>query len=318
MEFLCKKTFELTSEELTQIASLFNRVFGNDPTPEGLKKGYEATPLGYSYHSIMTDGGNIVGFSAYVPAYYICNGKKYVFAYSGGYMTDKAYRDFFNFHDMVINARKFMKAEGVALNFGYPNDKAFPVMIKGKLSKFVGKMHTYCLPYRVGGVKRNLTWLNWATKAFCRLWVEGCSLIASSRDYEFAIHKDEDSFNQTRYNQSEGDYGYAQLKKGYAYYKIKEYEGVRTAFIIDVSPKSPRNFVDSIKCLLKNHSNDFDLILYPGELPFKVTGMFCLPRKLEPKNFNMTATILDKQILDEKLVYDIKNWDTNLSNYDLI
>ena len=33
---------------------------------------------------------------------------------------------------------------------------------------------------------------------------------------------------------------------------------------------------------------------------------------------NMTGNILDKTVLDEKVIYDIKNWDTNLSNYDLI
>ena len=99
---------------------------------------------------------------------------------------------------------------------------------------------------------------------------------------------------------------------------MKEHEGVRTAFIVDVSPKSPRNFVDAVKYLLKHHSKEFDLVLYPGELPFGVTGMIKLPRKVEPKNFNMTANILDKEAVDESVIYDIRNWDTNLSNYDLI
>jgi len=76
--------------------------------------------------------------------------------------------------------------------------------------------------------------------------------------------------------------------------------------------------VNAVRYLLKHHSKEFDLVLYPGELPFRVTGMIRLPRKMEPKNFNMTANILDKQLIDESVVYNIQNWDTNLSNYDLI
>lgn len=318
MEFFCKKTFELTTTELEQIADLFNRVFENDASPDVLLSHYKGNPIGYSFHSMMKDEGRIVGFSAYVPAYYIYEGKRYVFAYSGGYMTDKAYRDFFNFRDIVKNAQAFMKKEGVVLNFGYPNDNAYPVMIKGKLSRYVGKMHTYCLPYRIGGIKARLSWLNWLSKLCSKLFVTISALFASCKEYKFVIHKEDKSFNEYRYKQNGGEYCCSKLKHGEFYYKITEHEGVRTAFILDVLPKSSKNFVDSVRYLLKHHSKEFDLVLYPGELPFEITGMVKLPRKVEPKNFNMTANILDKNAVDEKVIYDIKNWDTNLSNYDLI
>ena len=318
MDFICKKTYELTEREFEQVTSLFNRVFIKDATPAFMKSQYVNNPLGYSYHSMMLDEGQIVGFSSYVPAYYICDGKKLVFAYAGDYMTDKPYRDFFNFRDIIKNAHKFMKENGVALNFGYPNDKAYPVMTKGKLTKVIGKMHTYCLPYRIGGLKKGLGSLNWLSMIGCRIWAACSGLFASKKNYEFLIHKEEESFNETRYKRFDGNYGFAQLKNGTFHYKVKEHEGVRTAFIVDVSPKSPRNFVDAVKYLLKHHSKEFDLVLYPGELPFGVTGMIKLPRKVEPKNFNMTANILDKEAVDESVIYDIRNWDTNLSNYDLI
>lgn len=102
------------------------------------------------------------------------------------------------------------------------------------------------------------------------------------------------------------------------YYRIKEHEGIKTAFILDLPEKSSRSFVNAVRYLLKYHSKEFDIILYVGELPFKVTGLIRVPRRLEPKNFNMTGNILDKNVLDPLLIYDLRNWDTNLSNYDLV
>lgn len=318
MEFLCKITNELTQEELSQVTSLYNRVFITDHTIAEMIGRYVNNPLGYAYHSMMKDNNQIVGFSAYIPAYYIYSGKRVLFAYAGDYMTDKPYRDFFNFRDIIKNAHTFMKENGVALNFGYPNDKAFPVMTKGKLTKVIGKMHIYCLPYRIGGIKSNLLFLNWLSVLGCRLYVLCCSLFAEKKNRVFLIHKEEQTYNLTRYKYFDGNYGYCKLKHGDFYYKIQDHEGVRTVFIIDVSPKSPRNYVDAIRYLIKNHSKVFDLILYPGELPFSVTGMVKLPRRVEPKNFNFTANILDKEAVDPKVIYNINNWDTNLSNYDLI
>lgn len=318
MEFICKTTKNLTEEDLSQITALYNRVFNTDHSIEEMVGRYINNPLGFAYHSMLIDEGQIVGFSAYIPSYYIYNGKKVVFVYAGDYMTDKPYRDFFNFRDIIKNAHAFMKDNGVALNFGYPNDKAFPVMTKGKLTKVIGKMHTYCLPYRIGSMKPVLSWLNWLSMFGSRLFVFGCSLIANKKAAEFIIHKDEPTYNPYRYKYFDGNYGYAKLKHGDFHYKIQEHESIKTAFIIDVSPKSSRNFVNAVQHLLKHHSKEFDLVLYPGELPFRVTGMVRLPRKMEPKNFNMTANILDKQLIDESIVYNIQNWDTNLSNYDLI
>lgn len=318
MEYLCKKTNELTAEELRQITALFNKIFEKDVTTDFMLSQYVNNPFGYAYHSIATEDGQVVGLSSYVPAWFWCQGRKVVFVCGGDTMIDKPFRDGITFYTVIKNAHKYLRENGVAMNYGYPNDKSCPVLLKAKLTKGIGKMHTYCLPYRIGGLKKGLSWLNWLSMAGCRLWVWCSSLFASKKEATFAIHKDEESYNPTRYQRFGGEYGFAKLKNGECHYKVKEHEGVRTAFILEVSPKSPRNYVDSVRYLLKHHSKEFDLVLYPGELPFAVTGMIRLPRKVEPKNFNMTGNILDKNVLDEKVIYDIRNWDTNLSNYDLI
>lgn len=316
--YYCKNTKELTQKELNQMADLFSRVWERDIEVDFLISQYTNNPFGFSYHSLAKDDDIIIGFSSYVPAWFVYGEQKYVFVCGLDTMIDKRHRDGFVFYDVIKNAHSYMKEKGVVMNYGYPNDNSCPVLLKTKLTKQIGKMHTYCLPYRIGGLKKGLKLANCLSMLGSCLWVMLCSVFASKEVHFFYIHKDEESYNLSRYKRYGGDYGYAQLKNGEFHYRIKEHEGVRTAFILDVSPKSSRNYVDAVKFLIKNNSKVFDLVLYPGELPFGVTGMIKLPRKIEPKNFNMTGNILDKKKLDEKYIYDIRNWDTNLSNYDLI
>ena len=96
MEFIFKKTTELTDAELDMISVLFERVFKKPRPVEILRNQYLPNPLGYSYHSMIVEKGEIVGLNSYVPAYYSVNGRKMLFANSTDSMVDKPYRDFFN------------------------------------------------------------------------------------------------------------------------------------------------------------------------------------------------------------------------------
>ncbi len=316
-DFLFKKTCELTAAEVIQITGLFNRVFGKHRSEEEMLRQYTNNPLGYSYHAIIVDKGTIVGMNVYVPVYYLVNGVKMLFGNSIDSMVDKPYRDFFNYNDMVLTAYSGMKKEGVKFVYGYPNDNAYPVVIKSKLMKDIGKMHTYCLPLHIGGIKKSLSFLNPLSELFCRGFVWMSGLLASSKKDNCLITKDADSYNASRYKRGDGSYEIETTGGITVYYKIKEHEGVRTAFLIDLSEKSPKAFNEAVKLILRKHHTDFDLLLYPGYLRFSNTSMLKIPRRFEPKNFNLTGKALDKKAFDNS-VWDICNWDTNLSNYDLI
>ena len=318
MEVIVRKSSELSSDDFKQIAGLFETVFGKPRSVELLHRQYERNPFGYAWMSMLIDDGRIVGLNSYVPSYYNVNGKRKIFANSIDSMVEKPYRDFFNFNDMIRSAYKAMAANGVDFVYGYPNDNSFPVLTKGKLMSPIGKMYTYCLPYRIGGIKPSLGALNFLSKPFVSVYSAVSSLFASPESHKCLVEKDSELYNRTRYLRGDGRYGHADLGDGYLHYKITNHEGVRTAFIIDIDRKSPRNFNRAVRYLLKNHSKEFDLILYPGWLPFKNTGMIKLPRKLEPKNFNLTGKMLAKKGELPEEIWNIENWDTNLSNYDLI
>lgn len=314
LSFKLKKTIELSQEEVSALVEMFKIVMGHDRTEKVFYNQFLNTPFGYSYHVLMYDDGLLIGSHTDIPSYFIVDGVKTLFVTGCDTMIMKKHRDIFNYMDMLAFNRKEMKKIGAAIDYGYPNDLNFTILTKGKLTTVIGHMYTYCLPFRIGGIKHGLRCFNWLSQCFCYCWLSLSSLFASKRVFHFRIEKDLPSFNPCRYKRYDGDYS---IQEGFVY-KIMEYEGVRTAFLIDVFEKSPYNFCKAVKYIFKNDRKNFDILLYPGYLPFSVTGMVRIPHKFEPKHFHMTAKILDNTSIDKELIFDINNWDTNLSNYDLI
>lgn len=317
MEFVVKKTFELSASEKERINGLFNEVFEKQRTIRVFENQFVNNVLGHSYHSMMIDRGEIVGCDTFVPSYYNLDGKKHLFANSVDTMVGKHYRDLFNFMDMVNAAYGFMKNDGVEVVYGFPNDNSYEVNRQTKLLVDIGKMYTYCLPYRVGGIKKGLGLLNPLSKLYVHCRMGMYSLIADKKPFKFAIKKD-DSYNQTRYKRMDGDYKIKTYKGVWFAFKIMTFDNVRTAFLIDVEEKSEYNFNVAVRYIIKNYAADFDILLYIGCLPSNKTGLVRLPMKLAPKNFNFMAKVLNPATIPSGRLFQIGQWDVNLSNYDLL
>lgn len=317
MEFTCKKTPELSGNEWRQISALFESVFGKERSVDAFIRQYANNVLGYSYHSMIVDENAVVGLNSYIPSIYEYKGTKWLFANSVDSMVSKPYRDFFNYRDMVETAREYMRGEGVAFEYGYPNDNACPVVLRSKLGKEIGQMRVWCLPYRIGGLKAGLKFLNPFSRLFSRFFVWLCGCFASAKESRFLICKELESYNKTRYSRADGRYEIVgDAREGFVY-KVMPFEGVRAAFLIDVYPKSPEMFHRAVEYMLGNDGKRFDVILYVGWLPFGNTSLIRIPVRLEPKKFHFTGKALDPA-LEAGELFSIKNWDTNLSNYDLI
>lgn len=318
MEFFVKKTHDLSDLEKKQLNALFIEVFEKARKQETMFNQYTNNPLGFSYHSLFVADGVIRGAATYVPSHFNYCGRTITVATGIDVMIAQEHRNFYEFRKIIKNVFKALKDDGVAMIYGFPNDNSHPVYKTAGLMSDIGMLHIYCLPYRIGGIKRRLKLFNWLSMAVCRARVLRARLFSSKEVAKFLIEKSAD-YNDTRYKRLDGEYSQAALNENCTlYYKITLHDGVRTAFIIDLSEKSPRHFAEACHLLLSKESGNFDLILYPGYLPFGCNGLFKLPRKMEPKNFHFAAQILDNESVDPAVVFDINNWDTNLSLYDLI
>jgi hypothetical protein len=318
MDFVVKKTTELTETEKFGILSLFNSIFKKERTLEHFHNQFLYNPLGYSFHSMIVDEGQIVGCNSYIPAYYSVNNELVLLAVSTDTMVAKAYRDYFCFYDMIIAAYVYMKEVAIVFVYGFPNDNSYFLYTKSKLMKDIGSLDTYCLPYRIGGIKRQLKMFNWLSIVFVRSYVFFASLFSSGKQYRFPIEKEAASYNATRYKRLDGNYHVVDYRGSGFAYKIMEYEGVKSAFLIDVFEKSPRNFCRAVQYIIKNHRQEFDILLYVGFLPFGLHGMIRLPRKISPKNFHFVGKILRDDKMEPDFVFNLNHWDVNLSNYDLL
>lgn len=317
ISFEVKKTSELTAEEKSQVISLFNEIFEKNRDEQEFDNQFLQNVKGESIHALMKADGVVVGHDAGIPCYYVINGKIVPAMCNVDTMIHPKHRGIENYYDLMTAAFNKYKEEGYEIVYGFPNDNAFPLVTGIKIMKMVGNLDTYCLPFRVGGVKKGLGFLNWASILFCQCWVNLSCLFASSKVYSFLIEKDTESYNATRYKRMDGNYSIVHLPNLDFVYKVEDYEGIRAAFLIDVTQKSAKNFCKAAKNIWKHEKKNCDVVMYVGVLPFKNTGFIKIPRKFEPKKFNFTA-VQNSKTLSKQEFYDIKSWDVNLSNYDLI
>ena len=178
-------------------------------------------------------------------------------------------------------------------------------------------MYIYMLPYRVGGLKPALKYLNWLSEAFAwgYVWITG--LFACKKAAQYRIEKDAESFNATRYKRMDGDYQIVKSDDLEFFYKCMPFRGVRAAFLIDVTGKSAKNFNRAVRYILKHNRNEFDVILYVGSLSISNFGLIKVPEKYAPKHFHFIMKIFDKNYNND-IITDIRNWDVNLATYDVI
>ncbi len=319
MEFVVKKTTELDTIEKASLLDCFIDVFEHERTLEELCNQYINTPMGYCIHSLCIDDGRVVAALTAFPSYYYVASVKYKAFITGDNMVRKEYRDGAVFLDVSLGLFSYMKKDGYAFSFGFPNENAYAVNKRGRLAVEIGRLDTYILPYRIGGIKRGFGLFNPFSKMFCELWLLFSGLNLNEHKCIPIVHKDDNTYNLVRYKRMDGKYNYVNQEGLEFYYKIKDHDGVRTAFLIDVVGKSEKTIHEAVKYILRNKKKEFDLLMYVGHLPdtIKNIGLIRVPRRYEPKHFYMMGKLYDKNI-DANILLDINNWDVNLSDYDLI
>jgi hypothetical protein len=317
MDVICKRTTEITDDEIIVIYRLFNEVFEQKRDPATFREEYSNTVLGYSYHSMLYHEGELVGFHSCLPFYYMDNDRRFLAGLGIDSMVKKEHRDFFGFRDMIVACQNRMHEEGCVIRIGFPNDNSYPILIKGFKYKDIGKMTTYFLPLRVGGVKPSLRFLNPLSRLGAWCVIQLSNLSQNGKEYSFRYAKERESFDKIRYKWFNGEYKTIEVDNVKARYKVKVQEGARTAFLLDVHPMSKKMFDKVVREIYKREARHIDLMMYVGHLPFKPMSLITMPHKYEPKHFNFTCKVLEKGYFDDSL-YDINNWDVNLSNYDLL
>jgi hypothetical protein len=100
-------------------------------------------------------------------------------------------------------------------------------------------------------------------------------------------------------------------------YKIyTEKKEVRTLHLLDVWPMSPAAIDEAVREAFKQYHSSVDMIMYVGRFPFRPRRLIKVPQWLEPQKIRLTGKILVEGAISDS-VFDINNWNVNVSNFDV-
>lgn len=328
MEFLFKRTDELSDKEVRELCGLFSSIFAPDRSPEGFRSQFLKTPLNYSYHGLMRDDGRIVGAYSSVPYRYIFDGRELLFALSVDTMVAEEHRgSLWNLVRMANLVYEAARKDGVAFAFCFPNESIHLVRKKVLKWRDIGMLSYYALPLSTAVACRALRFadplLKLGAAGLTRLaaaepgaatGAQGRFLVEKKTDQAFIDYRY--SFYH-RYSEQSGGYVKIDTRRGHFVYRRETIEGLETAFIIDVYPLTRRHLDYAARRVFEAEKSRVGAILYLGHLPFRPSSLLRVPRRLEPKPLYMMGRELIEGVVDER-IYDIGNWCVNLSNYEAV
>ena len=311
-----KITNELSTTEREQFLELFSRVFGKEISSREFDRKYMHTPLSYSYHGLMFSEEQLVGTYNIIPYCYDCFGARMLFGLSTDMMVAEEHRSGpFNIVKMVHLVYEALKRDNVGFVFGFPNKNAYQFTRHVLKWSDIGELDFYGLPINIAALRPELSWANSITR-FCAGSFARLLRVQRQVRTNFNIQKvNGGDFEEHRYDDQ---YEVIDLRGGgKCLYRIyTEDGGIRTLYIIDVVPLSSKGFFEAMREVHAIADKYADLILYVGKLPFHPAGLIRIPRSKQPRRVMMCGKVLDSQSVDERVLH-IKNWNVNISNFDV-
>lgn len=317
IEIIVKHTTELTDDEKAQICGLFRNVFHKERSVEEFLTEYLNTFCGFSYHALAVDNEKIVGHNAYIPFLYKNCESSIKVVLSTDAMIDSEYRGKGLYKKLLNACGDAARNDGFHLRIGFPNDNSFPIQSKYFKMRRIGGLSTYMMPVNIGAVRKWLYPLSLLTVPFSFLFylLSFCSI--SKNEYVAKFRKDRENNDRFRYKWFGGDYQQVFLDDFKFVYKNADFKGVPATFLMDVNPMTKYNFDCACRYIYTHEFCSLSMIIYVGHLSFTPMSLIKVPHCIEPKHFNFMGKIYDSSVVDAD-VFDIDNWEVNLSNYDLL
>ncbi len=315
-KFELKTTDQLSDDEKQQLIRLFEHVFDRKKPLDRFNQQFLQTPLGFSFHSLEYVDGRIVGADTIVPYRYKFFGRDVLFGITVDTMIHPEHRkDPFALKTMADALRDDMPNHGVVFAITFPNENALEYRRRILKWTDIGELDYYALPIRLGKVVGKSRCVDWLFKP-----VAAC--IANRRRVDktpcvFHIEKVNDqAFRDHRYGL--GYHTVDCIDDSQAVYTFfTEDNDVEVAYILDVHPLNARTFRDAVKRIYQQVKGSADMILYVGHLPFRPRNMIKVPESRKPKHICMLGKVFDETADIDDRVFQLANWNVNISNFDV-
>lgn len=314
---ITKFTTELGESEIDDILLVFKEIFHKERTPADFSNEYLNTARGYSYHALAIDDGHIVGHNAYIPFDYKIGEESVVCVLSVDAMITPEYRGRGLYKRLLLACSSAAQADGCELRIGFPNENSYPIQVRAFDMKKIGELRTYCLPVRLSGLSKRFVLFDILSIPISFCIVALSALIPFGRNNANTKYRwDYERMPNYRFKwYNADDYKIVEASGFRFVYKTADFKGIPATFLMDVEPLSRRNLDKACRYIFFHEFKQLSLLLYVGNLPFTPFSLITVPKRFEPKQFNVIGKCYGNSPED---FYSIKNWKLNLSNTDLL
>jgi len=320
VSFLVKKTNELKDEEIKEINDLFNKTFENRLLkPRSMNEFIEKFSrnfLKFSFHGLMIYENKIIGCYHVIPYEFKYFSNKQLFGQSVDTTIDINFRgNIFNLKKLAYSVYDELKKFNIFFVYGIANEKFYPVKKRILGWNDIGELNYYIYPNNLKKILRKINFLNFLICGLLKLYIK--LNINIEYIYSSPINKiDNLMFEGSRYDNNYIISTKKNIKFVYRTVTKKSYNNAKFIYLIDVLPLTKKNIEYVIEQILISEK-DIDMILYVGNLKITPRNFYKIPKFFTKKPVIISGKILENSIIDNN-IFDNKNWNLNLSNFDII
>lgn len=320
MEIVIKKSIDFSKNEWIEYSNSFNEVFGKNFTVEYFKHKYFNTIEGYSYHALLKSNNTIVGGFAVIPFEYIVKDYKIKVAFPLDVFILSNYRsDFLNFYKMYREVKKELEINNFDLVIVTPNDESYSYWKKMMKMKDIGNIPFHIIPVRPSKISRYVPKLiDRISKVIIQLLIYINNILkCKEKELSINIIKSEIVEKQRYYK----IHKQITIDNNYFSYRIIDEDNVNTCYVIDfydknTSRKTNQSLSQTVRYIIKNEK--IDVILFIGEINIFQTIFLRVPARFEPRKLHFMGEIINKdKKFNEDVLFNYKNWDFGLFNFDV-
>tara|TARA_B100000795_G_scaffold118623_1_gene88290 strand:- start:494 stop:1435 length:942 start_codon:yes stop_codon:yes gene_type:complete len=310
MNFIVRKTNEMSRVEKEKICDLFFEVFAIQKTLKDFINQFENTDLGCSYFCLAYDKDKIVGSYAAIPEFYSYFGKNVIFAQSVDTMIKPDYQgNPFTLKKMTNLLYTELTKQNVSFVYGFPNDNIYLIRERVLKWKNIYNLDIYLIPLNLSFISKNLKIFDYILKKIVLLIN---IFAANSKKLEIPIHRNIIKKN-TVFKSKKNKFKAISTSGVQFNYSVKKVKNARVAILSNIRPLTKINFEKVVKEMTK--FDEVDMISYIGHLNFKPINLFKLYKKNQPKNIRLSGKILREEVVDDR-IFDINNWQINPLDFD--
>lgn len=305
--FEIKKTSELNSEEINQVNDLFNTVFVDNlkkkRSIQDFKKKYLNNIFKFSFHGLMKFNNKIVGCYNVIPQEFDFFSNKNIFGLSVDTSIEKKFRgNIFNLKKLANIVYSELKKFDISLVYGLANDKFYLVKKKVLGWRDIGEVNYYVSP-------GNLNFLN---LFLLKLILFFLNIFKKKKNTKFYISKVYNkTFKKWRYGEKHQFIEKDNIK---GFLRIEKKNKYKIAMILDILPLSPQNLSIITREIIKKYL-DVHFVVYFGKLNYLPSNFFLLPSFILKRQTIFSGKIINDS-LSKQIIFNPKNWNINLSNFD--